>query len=436
MKRIGRIALAALVLGGPVLAEVGTLDAVPAATLLIPRFEVDLVDPTGYTTLFSVNNASAAPTIAHVTVWSEWSVPVLDFDIYLTGYDVQTINLGDILRNGVLPQTGPDDALSNRGPWSEAHDTFGGSCLTNSPNYAPISGTFLAVVQEALTGQPLSAGAGAGLCSSTPGDETLARGFITIDNVSECSQEFPNNDGYFADGGTGTANNDNVLWGDFFLCDPGNAFTQGFTAVHLEADSTRLAAGAPSCDPVANYELQTFYCRTQAGVHQGGGTALPGEDNREATGSTFASRYVTGAGFSGGTSLVVWRDNGVGSPASCATGAPSFSQTELVVFDEEENPTVAPTGGPSGAPGATPVTPFPYCTNRTVVGVDFPVDAPFGWVYANLNDASTGGAFDFNQAYGLTVMDASGLYSVGFEAIQLNNLTTGSTTASNPLITP
>ena len=436
MKRIVAIVLlvALCAVSGTAFAEIGTIDAVPAATLLIPRFEVDISNAAGQTTLFSVNNASDAPTIAHVTVWSEWSVPVLDFDVYLTGYDVQTINMGDIIRDGILPRTAPDSTISNLGAWSQPHSTFGGSCLSNSPNYAPISGTFLAIVQEALTGQPLSAGAAAGACAATPGNETLARGFVTIDNVQECSQEFPNNDGYFIDGGTGTANNDNVLWGDFFLVDPGNAFAQGFTAVHIEADSAALAGGA-SCDPVAGYLPQTFYCRVQEGTRAANMALLPGGDNREATGSTIATRYVTGGGFSGGTSMLVWRDNGVGVPANCATGAPNFTQTELVVFDEEENPIIAPTGGPSGAPGASPVDPFPYCTNRVVVGTDFPVGEPFGWVWANLNNAD-GGVLDYNQAYGLTVMDASGLYSVGFDAMQINNLTVGSATTANPLITP
>ena len=45
----------------------------------------------------SINNASATAVLAHVTVWSDWSVPVLDFDVYLTGYDVQTINLREVL---------------------------------------------------------------------------------------------------------------------------------------------------------------------------------------------------------------------------------------------------------------------------------------------------------------------------------------------------
>ena len=57
-------------------------------------------------------------------VWSDLSVPVLDFNVYLTGYDVQTINLRDILVNGILPRTAsagqdPTDTISPKGAFSQ-----------------------------------------------------------------------------------------------------------------------------------------------------------------------------------------------------------------------------------------------------------------------------------------------------------------------------
>ncbi|HUP23753.1 MAG TPA: hypothetical protein VNB06_12530, partial [Thermoanaerobaculia bacterium] len=134
-KTIALVALAGLLaMGGTALAEIGTVDNVPAATLLLPRFEVEIGSAfspgNSLTTLFSVNNASDESVIAHVTLWSEWWVPVLDFSIYLTGYDVQTINLSDIINLGDLPNTGPSNALSNRGEFSGPHNTFGGTCAT------------------------------------------------------------------------------------------------------------------------------------------------------------------------------------------------------------------------------------------------------------------------------------------------------------------
>src|SRR4051795_13302792 len=62
----------------------------PAATLLIPYFEADLSDPSGQNTLISVNNASSKSALARVVLWTDWGIPTLAFDIFLTGYDVQT----------------------------------------------------------------------------------------------------------------------------------------------------------------------------------------------------------------------------------------------------------------------------------------------------------------------------------------------------------
>src|ERR1700710_2039844 len=103
-KALFLVLLCLLGVAGSASAVICTIDAVPAATLLLPYFEVDLGDPNGQTTLFSVNNASATAILSHVVVWSDLSVPVLDFNIYLTGYDVQSINMRDILA-GNLPQT-------------------------------------------------------------------------------------------------------------------------------------------------------------------------------------------------------------------------------------------------------------------------------------------------------------------------------------------
>src|SRR5439155_9825986 len=117
--------LGLLALGGQALALICTIDDVPAATLLLPYFEVSpCSDPNGVTTLFSINNASATAVLAHVVVWSDLSVPVLDFNVYLTGYDVQTINLWDILHSGVMPRTAsagqdPGDAISPKGTFSQ-----------------------------------------------------------------------------------------------------------------------------------------------------------------------------------------------------------------------------------------------------------------------------------------------------------------------------
>ena len=59
----------------------------PAATLLLPYFEVDFKSPqtTARTTLFTIVNVTDLPQIAHVVVWTDWSFPALDSNIFLTG---------------------------------------------------------------------------------------------------------------------------------------------------------------------------------------------------------------------------------------------------------------------------------------------------------------------------------------------------------------
>jgi hypothetical protein len=92
----------------PARADVCNLDVNPAATLLLPFFEVDLDGHKGVNTVFSINNAFSAARLAHVVVWSDLGSPVLDFNVYLTGYDMEVIDLHDLLVNGHLSSTASD----------------------------------------------------------------------------------------------------------------------------------------------------------------------------------------------------------------------------------------------------------------------------------------------------------------------------------------
>jgi hypothetical protein len=44
-----------------------------------------------------------ADRVARVTLWTDYSYPVITFNIYLTGYDVQPINLFDVIEQDELP---------------------------------------------------------------------------------------------------------------------------------------------------------------------------------------------------------------------------------------------------------------------------------------------------------------------------------------------
>src|SRR5215212_5831897 len=76
----------------------------PAASLLVPHFEVDISAPaaTAKTTLFTIVNTTRIPQIANVTLWTDWAYPVTTFDLFLTGYDVQAINMYDIVARGIV----------------------------------------------------------------------------------------------------------------------------------------------------------------------------------------------------------------------------------------------------------------------------------------------------------------------------------------------
>src|SRR5262245_1578655 len=78
MRRIS-LAVAALcsfLAAAPSQAGVCNIDVNPAATLLLPYFEVDLdsTDGSGANTIFSVSSATDQAVLAHVTLWSDLSV--------------------------------------------------------------------------------------------------------------------------------------------------------------------------------------------------------------------------------------------------------------------------------------------------------------------------------------------------------------------------
>ena len=144
MKRFLTMALVgvlALGLTSTAYANLCANDVVPAATLLFPFVQYDydagLAGNTGATTLFAITNVSNEAQIVHVTLWTDYSIAILDFNIVLTGYDVQTINIRDILRDGILPYEGTGaniwemdnegDTPVDLGPFSSNNQLFGAS---------------------------------------------------------------------------------------------------------------------------------------------------------------------------------------------------------------------------------------------------------------------------------------------------------------------
>ena len=435
-----------LVMGNQAFATENAIDVVPAATLLLPYFEVDIASPLGVTTLFSVNNASAAPQLAHITLWTDMSRPTLDFTIYLTGYDVQTFNLGPIFRTGQLPLlTGPKPDIpatanfdQNAGAFSISTNdpaiTAGesGACTFPLPTNLPAN--FLNFIQQVHTGNPIPPGfANAGLCAATVGgglgsqglgiQDNIARGYLTVDVVSNCTQFVVTQTGYF-DTALKTEANANVIWGDFFWVNPLENFAQGDALVHIETYES----------PVGPGPVYTFYGRYTPV------TPYNGADNREPLATTWGVRYFAGGLFTGGTDIVCWRDNGTAAsalpfpcgppisilPRVSGDGQP-LSQNQVVIFDEEENPVTVPGSPFSPPPTQLGLTVCPWEATRTRVdGIRLPTPFDFGWVYLNLNTSVTGDyksastGLSVHQSWLGVVASAVGRLSVGFQGMHFD----------------
>ena len=404
--------LGLLALSGQAVATICTIDDVPAATLLLPYFEVDLNNPDGINTLFSINNASATAVLAHVVLWSDLSVPTFDFNIYLTGYDVQTVSIRDIF-NGTVPRTAsagqdPGDAISPKGTFSQ--DINFASCAGQLPPPA-VPASFVTHLRASHTGTFSAILNG---CAGRAFGDNIARGYITVDTVNNCTLRFPGDAGYFLSGGTGDATNQNVLWGDYFYVNSGENFAQGETLVHAEASATNPETSVPG--------QYTFYGRY---------VNWTAADNREPLSTNFAARYINGGAFTGGTDYIVWRDSKVDQNAFKCGTLPSWyplGEEQIVIFDEEETPELQQVPPFSPPPPGEFLIPFPAESQRTAVdGEDFPVSFDFGWIFMDLN--TTVAAAGSNppedplaaQAWVTVVMDASGRFSVGFDAIQLDS---------------
>lgn len=343
-------------------AEFGKIDAVPAATLLLPFFEVDLDSTPSFTTLFSVNNADDQEAIAHVTLWSNLGVATFAFDIVLNGFDVQTVNLRDIF-DGRLPSSGGITEILSE----------------------PVR---LALV-AAHTGQPNE---DSGLCSGFNFGDNVARGYITIDVMNETGAGFPFEDGYFVDGGTGKASNRNVLWGDYMHVDPSNNFAQGEKMVHIEAEPINFKGGIV---------VDTFYRHF---------VSFDGRDNREPLATLWSAGYDQRSEKLAGTQLIVWREiDTVMEPFNCASGTPQdfpLRTVQVVAFDELEN-----------SFGVEDSALFPLVTNSTDVSL---MNLPFekGWLFLNLNLALGKGTVVSaeRQSYVLIRNHSQGRFSTGLAA--------------------
>lgn len=354
----------------------------PAATLLIPYFEVDLGNPAGQTTLISLNNAEPAPTLSRVTLWTDWGVPTLVFYVLLSGFDVQTVNLRDAL-NGNLPRT--SDVLNDPSlPPSEVP-----VCTAAELDYAPAPSQVLAL-QADHKGMlnPV-----AGNCAGSNHGDAKARGYVTVDMVERCAYP-PTAAAYAVADPVGRGlGMDNSLWGDYFYVNPGQNSAQSEPAVSVVADPSSFAPG--------DY---TFYGRYNE---------LTASDARAPLSSHYLSRYLNGGVFNGGTDLLIWRDHRRSDLARVPCGTqPSWlplGEQSVVGYDEAENSFELP-GLASVCPDSNAALSF----SCHVAGVE----PPFGFLSLDLWHGDGTPA----QAWVTAAISAEGRFSVAHSSARLDDL--------------
>jgi len=437
------------------------ISTAPAATLLLPYFEVDFnsAQTTARTTLFTITNVSPYPQIAHVVIWTDWSFPALDFNIFLTGYDVQSINLWDVLNRGIIaPSSTPgvggtsSDANVPDNPGSNA-DPFENDENPNITDTSACSGSQLPglIPTNLLTDLRLVLTTGRGTntgipCTSTVGGtHANAVGYITVDVAPSCNTSLPNDPTYAA------ANLlfDNVLIGDYQDVNPnpttGN-FAGGNPMVHIRAVPEGGPAGS-ALVPATNLPY-TFYSRYETG-------AQIGIDRRQPLPSVFAARYIQGGTGAFNTNYKIWREGNTAGTCTTASGNANLGATEIIRFDEHENANV---GG-----GSLVISPLPpaggipetgsYATTNPIFPAGPTSGDLAGWMYLNLNIPGLGGAPLSNVTAGrvpalpprpangapasqnwvIVSMSAEGRYAVDFDAAWLGNGCSGTVLAGSPV---
>ena len=402
----------------------------PAATLLVPYFEVDLDNRAGETTLFSVTNVSPKDQIARVTLWTDYAFPAITFNIYLTGYDVQSINLYDVIERGIIaPDEGTGTQIADRGAYSNRNRHIDLSACAQLPGR--LSDAYITRMQSAFTeGTVPDFGTLAG-CNNVGNEHDNAVGYATIDLVQNCSTNNPFAEEYW----TEDLAYDNVLIGDVHQVNSENNFAQGSPMVHIRA-VPEGGTIAERLEKPFNFDAgfeRTFYARYQAAVS-------PKLDGRQPLPSVFAARWIQGGASEFQTELKIWREGSRGREVTCATHDDNVvALAEFVRFDEAEN-AVGDTGRgfvrggvATNRPGYFPTETTLPATTRTSVS-DASVypqlsnGAIAGWIYVNLdNDSRTFfGEVDFvhpwpSQNWIVSSMRAEGRYSVDMDAAALGN---------------
>jgi len=420
--------VALLAIAGTASAITCTIDQRPGATLLVPWFQVS-VDASGAViggtadardTLVTIVNASSAPMIAHVSVFSERSELVLDFNIALTGFDVQAMSMAAVL-TGTLPVTvnanghdtcqrnvsdpahvypDPDGFLRVR-PLSPAlpGDNTLATTLYPVPAWTAASPFFMQVL-DSLDDTPDS-----NVCGGVDGVISgLEHGYITIDHANYCNLSNPSEPGYYTNDAIGMENN---LVGEIIFTSGAGLPTYGMSTVNIESDPSFGSLNQTDTD-----RNRTFYARywfpssEVVCTNCGSGNSqtdlsisAPWDegfgDQREPLGLKYAARWFNAGGIT--TNFRVWRASSSYASVDLTDlldlGHCDFDEpvVTLTFFDEDEN-TV--TQGVCPSPCTSPTFNFPRETQQSNISNFSTPLAAAGWVSASFVNNSDGSNLD------------------------------------------
>ena len=382
------------------MAEIGTIDQVPAATLLFPHFEVDTNSDAGVTTVLTIQNSSATAIMGSVTLWTDYGVPTAHFNLYLTGYDNVTLDLADTFRRRFIPVTGsdgqdPQDIISPQGPISQDINFASCNGFLTEPQGSSISADLVRAHTGLSSIDYLN-----GQCGGRAYGDGIARGYVTVDTANQCTALKPGMTGYFVNGGAGVATNQNVMYGDYVIVDRARSRFFSETAVAIESAPTNPLTSGPG-----DY---TFYGRLHG---------FSGADNREPLPTAWAGRYANGR-----TDVDYWRDPAESeAPFTCgSTPAPyPLGQRHVTVFND------------AGGVASNPVGNLFANGVGIASGASLGLTQPLGWLFANLNAPAASGPtgairqswLSFRQIPRAVPANSSMGYSV--PGIQLGNAATG-----------
>jgi hypothetical protein len=382
----------------------------PAATLLVPYFEVELTNPRGVNTLLTITNVSNVEQSAHFTLWTDRAFPVVDFSVYLTGYDVQSISLYDVIALGRIAPTlgtGFEDNGSPEGKFSRDNALV----REDSCRYLPmqVRDEYIQRMQRAFTEGTVPAFTRYRACPGVGGEHANATGYVTIDVSSICGTALPSDAEYYRE-----LLYDNVLMGDYQLVDSENHSARGGPMVHIraipEGGTPEERAAAP--ETYGNNFPRTFYGRYQHGTPRDGRQPLP---------SQFAAQWTSGGSNQFTTSYSIWREGAAIPGFSCGEHVRNaeIPVAEIVRFDEDENPTVLADPGCCGLPFDTLLPALAHVSVDDDQAFPPAVDgATAGWMFTNLDDPRAPHA---TQAWVIATRSAQGTFSVSGDVVALGN---------------